>query len=74
MKTPTIKEIINIIDLVLVPQMEKDIRSAKDENIRLNKLPFDGKDYMYNRGKINATSDDMEVLKNISSLLKETEK
>ena len=74
MKIPTIKEIINIIDLVLVPQMEMHIKSAKDENNEMKKQPFDRLDYMYNRGQIDATSNDMEVLKNISSQLKEMEK
>lgn len=74
MKIPTIKEVVDIIDRVLVPQMEMHIKNAEDENIRLNSLPFDGEDYMYNRGKIDATSNDMEILKNISSQLKETEK
>ena len=74
MKIPTIKEIINIIDLVLVPQMEMHIKSAKDENNEMKKQPFDRLDYMYNRGQIDATSNDMEVLKNLSSQLKEMEK
>ena len=74
MKIPTIKEIINIIDRVLVPQMEMHIKNAKDENNEMIKHPFDRLDYMYNRGQIDATSNDMEVLKNISSQLKEMEK
>ena len=72
MKITTIKEIINIIDLVLVPQMEMHIKNAEDENNEMKKQPFDGSEYMYNRGQIDATSNDMEVLKNISSQLKET--
>ena len=74
MKKPTIKEVVDIIDLVLVPQMEMHIKSAKDENIRLNKLPFDGEDYMYNRGQIDATSNDMEVLKNLELQSKQEER
>jgi len=74
MKIPTIKEIVDIIDRVLVPQMEKDIKSAKDENNEMEEQPFDRLKYMYNRGQIDATSNDMKVLKNISSQLKETEK
>ena len=74
MKIPTIKEVVDIIDRVLVPQMETHIKNAKDENNEMEKLPFDREDYMYNRGQIDATSNDMEVLKNISSQLKETEK
>ena len=74
MKIPMIKEIINIIDRVLVPQMEMHIKNAEDENNEMKKLPFDREDYMYNRGQIDATSNDMEVLKNISNQLKEMEK
>lgn len=73
MKITTIKEIINIIDRVLVPQMEMHIKNAEDENNEMKKQP-DSLGYMYNRGQIDATSNDMEVLKNISSQLKETEK
>ena len=73
MKTPTIKEVVDIIDRVLVPQMETHIKNAKDENNEMKKQP-DSLGYMYNRGQIDATSNDMEVLKNISSQLKETEK
>src|SRR5574344_52046 len=65
MKITTIKEIVYIIDRVLVPQMEMHIKNAEDENNEMKKQPFDGEDYMYNRGKIDATSNDMEVLKNI---------
>ena len=72
MKITTIKEIINIIDLVLVPQMEMHIKNAKDENNEMKKQSFDKFGYMYNRGQIDATSNDMELLKNISSQLKET--
>ena len=74
MEIPTIKKVVDIIDRVLVPYMEMHIKNAEDENDEMEKQPFDGSDYMYNRGKIDATSNDMEVLKNISSLLKETEK
>ena len=74
MKTPTIKEVVDIIDRVLVPHMEMHIKNAEDENNEMKKQPFDRLDYMYNRGQIDATSNDMEILKNISSLLKETEK
>ena len=73
MKIPTIKGVVDIIDRVLVPYMEMHIKNAEDENNEMEKLPFDGSDYMYNRGQIDATSNDMEVLKNISSLLKEKE-
>lgn len=74
MKIPTIKEVVDIIDRVLVPQMEMHIKSAKDENNEMKEQSFDKFGYMYNRGKIDATSNDMEIFKNISSLLKETEK
>ena len=74
MKITTIKEVVDIIDRVLVPQMEMHIKNAKDENNEMKKQPFDGLGYMYNRGQIDATSNDMELLKNISSQLKELEK
>ena len=74
MKIPTIKEIIDIIDRVLVPQMEMHIKNAEDENNEMEKQSFDRFVYMYNRGQIDATSNDMEILKNISSQLKEMEK
>ena len=74
MKITTIKEVVDIIDRVLVPQMEMHIKNAKDENNEMKKQPFDRLDYMYNRGQIDATSNDMELLKNISSQLKEMEK
>ena len=73
MKIPTIKEVVDIIDRVLVPQMETHIKNDEDENNEMKKQP-DSLGYMYNRGQIDATSNDMEVLKNISSQLKETEK
>ena len=72
MKIPTIKEVVDIIDLVLVPQMEMHIENDKDEN--QIKRHYDKLGYMYNRGQIDATSNDMELLKNISSQLKEMEK
>ena len=73
MKIPTIKEVVDIIDRVIVPQMEMHIKNAKDEN-QIKKQSFDKFGYMYNRGQIDATSNDMELLKNISSQLKEMEK
>jgi hypothetical protein len=74
MKIPTIKEVVDIIDRVLVPQMEMHIKNAEDENNEMKKQPFYRLDYTYNRGQIDATSNDMEVLKNISNQLKEMEK
>ena len=63
-KIPTIKEVVDIIDRVLVPQMEMHIKNAKDENNEMMKHPFDRLDYMYNRGQISLFADFEELEKN----------